>query len=328
VSSIRAPTVLVVADGLQGLEKELAAAVDWDVVTGKVDRLSTKSDIDAVVVGDTPPEQDGVALFRTARETAPTVPVLLAAHEPSPERVEAALRAGVTDYVQWDGSERDTDLLVARLRPSLTASPRDGATRAEFWAAVISDLTHDAKNPLNVVSGRLELLDIDEMHDEAMARSVDRVASLLDELSVLATLETPVTSTERVSLAECAKTVWSELSTGDAELVVQTERYVDADPYRLRVVLERLFENAAVHGGDGVTITLSETDDGFAVADDGPGISAEDREDLFDQGFSTTRYGEGYGLFVAHRGAVSHGWSITVGESDAGGARFEVTTDG
>jgi signal transduction histidine kinase len=327
VSRTTKPTILVVADGLAALADELAAAVDGDVVTGGVDRLSTESDIDAAVIGDTPPGQDGVALFRSARQTAPTVPVLLAAPEPAADRVETALRAGVTDYVEWDGNERDTELLAARLGASLTTPPRDGAIRAASWEAVVSDLAHDAKNPLNVVGGRLELLDIDEVHDEAMTRSVDRVASLLDDLSVLSTLETPVTDVERVSLPECARTVWSELVTDDAELAIETDRELEADPARLKLVLERLFENAVVHGGDGVTVTLGETADGFYVADDGPGIPAEDRAQVFDQGYSTTRYGEGYGLFVARRGVLGHGWSITAGESESGGARFDVATD-
>jgi signal transduction histidine kinase len=63
---------------------------------------------------------------------------------------------------------------------------------------------------------------------------------------------------------------------------------------------------------------------GFYVADDGVGIAPDERSDVFDPGFSTAEDGTGFGLTVVDRIVAGHGWTVSVGESAAGGARFEV----
>jgi len=63
---------------------------------------------------------------------------------------------------------------------------------------------------------------------------------------------------------------------------------------------------------------------GFYVADDGPGIPPGTRERAFDPGFTTDSDGTGLGLAIVHRIFEAHGWSVEVGESESGGARFVV----
>jgi signal transduction histidine kinase len=71
--------------------------------------------------------------------------------------------------------------------------------------------------------------------------------------------------------------------------------------------------------------TLSD-DEGFYVADDGPGIPAEEREAVFDAGYSTAEGGVGFGLAIVERVADAHGWEVRVTEGSDGGARFEVSS--
>ncbi|WP_342661900.1 ATP-binding protein [Halomicrobium katesii] len=47
---------------------------------------------------------------------------------------------------------------------------------------------------------------------------------------------------------------------------------------------------------------------------------------MFERGFTTSEEGTGFGLAIVDTIVRAHDWSITVGRSDAGGARFEVTT--
>ena len=75
--------------------------------------------------------------------------------------------------------------------------------------------------------------------------------------------------------------------------------------------------------------TLAEADDtttGFYVADDGPGIPAEDRQKVFERGYTTAKDGTGFGLAIVEDIATAHGWTVRATESDDGGARFEFTT--
>ncbi|PSP48852.1 hypothetical protein BRC75_05550 [Halobacteriales archaeon QH_7_69_31] len=74
---------------------------------------------------------------------------------------------------------------------------------------------------------------------------------------------------------------------------------------------------------EGLTVTLGSSPEGFYVADDGVGVPPEDRERVFESGYSTDEEGIGTGLAVVEDLATAHGWTVSVTESAAGGARFE-----
>ena len=62
---------------------------------------------------------------------------------------------------------------------------------------------------------------------------------------------------------------------------------------------------------------------GFYVADDGPGVPAGKREEVFDAGHTTSEPGTGFGLSIVSEIAAAHGWTVSVTDTDNGGARFE-----
>ncbi len=51
----------------------------------------------------------------------------------------------------------------------------------------------------------------------------------------------------------------------------------------------------------------------------------ENRDIVFDYGYTTRRGGTGYGLSIVARVAEAHGWPVRVTDGDAGGAWFEFT---
>jgi signal transduction histidine kinase len=103
---------------------------------------------------------------------------------------------------------------------------------------------------------------------------------------------------------------------------------VTADRDRLQQLLENLLRNAIQHGGDAVAIRLGPLGDrsGFYVEDDGDGITATERDEIFDSGYSTATDGTGFGLAIVAEIVDAHGWTIGITESDTGGARFEIET--
>ena len=198
--------------------------------------------------------------------------------------------------------------------------------RLEEFASIVS---HDLRNPLRVADGRLELArnECESAHIDDVAQALDRMDALIEDLLTLAREGHRVDETESVELATVATNSWETVDTAQATLETDTTRAVEADRSRLQQLFENLYRNAIEHGGDDVTVSVGAIDDGFYVADTGPGIPPPDREDVFEAGYSTSEDGTGLGLRIVERIADAHGWEITVTESEngEGGARFEFT---
>jgi PAS domain S-box-containing protein len=216
------------------------------------------------------------------------------------------------------------------------AELRERNDRLDEFASVVS---HDLRNPLNVAQGRLELAREEcscgaTEHLDAVAESHDRMAELVDDLLTLARQGRGVGETEPVDVGALARECWAGLGAGD--LVVVDTVTVDADRSRLRELLENLLRNAVEHAGPDPTVRvgpLSGADGsedvldgevrGFYVEDDGSGIPPDERDQVFEHGYSTDTDGTGFGLAIVGAVADAHGWDVRVTEGTAGGARFE-----
>ncbi|TKX79006.1 PAS domain S-box protein [Halorubrum sp. SD626R] len=194
----------------------------------------------------------------------------------------------------------------------------------EDFANVVS---HDLRSPLNVASGHLDLLaaECDSPHVDTIRNAHTRMQELIENILMLAKQGRSVDETEPVELDACASRSWETIDTGDATLAIATAKAIDADESRLRQLFGNLVRNAIEHGGDGVTVTVGDLDDGFYVADDGPGIPEDERSQVFEAGHTSTDDGTGFGLSIVQEIVDAHGWEVTVTESADGGARFEIT---
>ena len=191
-------------------------------------------------------------------------------------------------------------------------------------------LSHDLRNPLSVARGNLELLEEtgEEKHYETVNRALARIENLISDILTLAQTGDRISLSEydSVELATVAGNAWALLRTGDATLSIENTKTIEADASRLQQILENLFRNANEHGPDDVTVRVGLLSDepGFYVADDGPGVPPERREEVFEAEYSTKHDGTGFGLATISQIVDAHGWEIRIAESDAGGARFEL----
>ena len=194
--------------------------------------------------------------------------------------------------------------------------------RLDEFASIVS---HDLRNPMNVAQGHLELArETDEDHHfEAVESAHERMERLVDEVLALSRRGNTVADPAPVNLAHVAEDAWATVETDEMEFRVETDQTVVSDHRRLRALFENLFRNSVEHGGE--TVVVGDIPAGFYVADDGPGIPLEDRERVFEGGYSTDADGTGFGLAIVRRIAEAHDWQIRITESDDGGARFEFT---
>ena len=196
--------------------------------------------------------------------------------------------------------------------------------RLEEFTSVVS---HDLRNPLAIATGELELAqqECDSDRLDAVKQAHDRMERLIDDLLTLAREGESVLEIESVNHAETTIQCWQTVATEEATLLAETDRTIRADPARFRRLLENLLRNTVEHGGEDVRVTIGDMPDGFYVADDGPGISPNKREQVFESGYSTADVGTGIGLNIVSEITAAHDWSIRVTESEAGGARFVIT---
>jgi signal transduction histidine kinase len=227
------------------------------------------------------------------------------------------------------------------------------AARAEREGAMqkqrefVADASHELRTPLTSVLANLELLQASlgspgqaedrEIVDSAL-RSSRRMSRLVGDLLLLARADAGrLDKHRRCDLAEVAGDAAAEAAPlmGDRTLTVDNDRplRVEGSPDELHRMVLNLLDNAARHTPAGAHVGLGlREEDGEAVvevSDDGPGIPAAMRQQVFDrfvrgEGPADTARGTGTGLGLAIVSAVaeSHGGSVEVAESEAGGALF------
>lgn len=187
-------------------------------------------------------------------------------------------------------------------------------------------VSHDLGNPLNLAAGRLEIArdELESEHLDHVKKGLGEIDSLADEGLTFVRAGRKIKERAPVELEAIADDCWETSGDERGHLsVVPVTIYGESE--RLRMILNQLFENALVHNGGEVTVTVGPLDGrGFYVEDDGRGIPEDERELVFDRGYTTASDRDGHGLALVDEIANAHGWSVGLG--DAEGTRIEIET--
>ena len=214
-------------------------------------------------------------------------------------------------------------------------------TQEEF----ISIVSHELRTPVAGVLGFLQTTmdHWDSMTDTERFNALRRSASnarrlqgltrdVLDSQSVesgrMSYVKSDADLREEVSVAvEAARALYPRL---DIEAVIETDHVpVVIDVDRIQQVLTNLLDNAAKASPPSgrVEVRLWRDDDRamVSVSDQGPGLSADLHERVFDKfvrGRESSVSGTGLGLYIARQILVAHDGSISVESGPEGGATF------
>jgi signal transduction histidine kinase len=252
----------------------------------------------------------------------------------------------LTDRLEGDFDAGDEAMLVQLAQTASVALENVRLYRAAQDAAsarddVLAIVSHDLRNPLNVVGMSAALLRT-TLNESATApsanclplvqrieRNVGRMNRLIDDLLDASRVDTGKLSVQlkpEKSSALVMDAVESALPIAEAQHTrlqtdgLDTTLVVRADRDRILQVFANLVGNALKFvPKEGGRVTLSVAIDGnrarFSVIDNGPGIPPEHQEHLFERywkGSSASRDGAGLGLFISKGILDAHGGEMRV----------------
>lgn len=197
--------------------------------------------------------------------------------------------------------------------------------RLESFAGM---LAHELRNPLTIAQiYHPQEQPSDEDAAKHVENALDRIEEMIDILLVTVHGSKADIDYEPVAIADIARDSWEDLAVQmeTADLVIDTNQTIRADPVHIEHLFRNLFRNSIEHGGEDVTVEVGDLADGFYIQDDGLGIPDDAREDVRKAGFTTKADGIGLGLTFVNQFTDLYDWQWRITDSEVDGARFEFT---
>ncbi len=218
----------------------------------------------------------------------------------------------------------------------------------QLKSRLFANISHEFRTPLSLIKGPVDLvLRDDDVGDDVkqklnvVQRNSVRLTQLIDSVSELARLDAGKVSLKvragdltehlRIIAASFESLAQSRGCTFNVSITADSEpRYYDPDI--IETILYNLLSNAFKYAPEG-TVELTyqyEADQAsISVADDGPGLSEEDQQRVFDRYFRVENHqqqveGIGIGLAVSHELAKLHHGHLSVKSELGKGSTFSL----
>lgn len=238
--------------------------------------------------------------------------------------------------VRLEPAAEDPTALIVLIRDlSQVRELEEQLKRSERLAALgrlSAGVAHEIRNPLSSIRGLAQYLKgkMDPDSEEAgyaqvMIGEADRLNRVVTDLLAYARPKPPSLAPADLSavVSNVVELTRPQAEERGVELAFEgggqpLEMNVDSD--QITQVVLNLVLNALDSGGGKVKISLVADRDAalLQVADDGPGVSPEDRDHIFDPFFTTKDQGSGLGLAISLRIVEEHGGTLNLAERSAG----------
>ena len=228
-----------------------------------------------------------------------------------------------------------TDLLAAQ-EQSLQSE------RLATIGRTITGLAHESRNALQRIQAGLEMLELELEHYADARRDLDSIQRATHDLNNLLeevrSYAAPIhLHLELASLPDIWARVWRHLEVARQgrevtliESQTEGDMTVKLDVLRIEQVFRNLFENSLAAATDPVRIWIDcvrgpDNELRITVGDNGPGMSVEQREKVFEPFYTTKSTGTGLGMAIVQRIIQSHRGRIEAGDDPSlGGAVFTI----
>lgn len=231
---------------------------------------------------------------------------------------------------------------LAELSESFSIMARSIEKRSEYIRSFATHVSHEFKTPLTAIQGSVELLleHLDTMTDEEKQRflgniqdDTTRLKRLVDRLLELARADMAESLDVSADLMAALQTISGAYT--EKGLSVKIDNRTGQEMFQIpmsdeaaRTILKNLLDNSVAHGATEAAITINQEEQALRLVyrDNGPGISAANREKLFTPFFTTRRDsgGTGLGLCIVKSLLENHHGDIRLLPGKTG-ACFELT---
>jgi signal transduction histidine kinase len=234
----------------------------------------------------------------------------------------------------WRNVSKTADLQIRLVR----ASELNSHLREMNLAA--AGLAHETRNPLNIIRGFAQMISkqpdtLPEIREKSRG-IVDETDKVTAQLNEFINYSRPrEVRRSKIALNSAINEVVHTLTHDIEEKKLRVETggepiAIEADDQLLRQVLFNLVINAiqAVEMNGQIQISarrLSATEAALEIRDDGPGVPADRRQEIFKPYFTTNQKGTGLGLAVVQQIVLAHGWEIQCLANEPKGALFRIT---
>jgi signal transduction histidine kinase len=198
---------------------------------------------------------------------------------------------------------------------------------------MLAAISHDLRTVLTRLKLRAEFIDDPQQRDKAVA-DIDEMRAMLDASLSFARDDTAEEARTSVDLSSLLQSLCDDLSDAGSKVAYDgpSRLAYRSQPVAMRRAFANLIGNALKYGGE-ADVTAAGDARGVTVeiADRGPGIPADMREQVFAPFFrlegsrSRDTGGTGLGLSVARGIVRRHGGDITLHDRDGGGLLARVT---
>jgi signal transduction histidine kinase len=260
---------------------------------------------------------------------------------PRVETVHAGHALLMLSESHMDRVARDTaEPLLEDILANLTVASA-AERRSQHLDVGLALTAHEVRGPLIGVMAILDRLSMTAgVDDRALLgrsrRQLDQLAHLVEGLLRWAVAEEQLDlqPTDLIEVIDDAIDMASE-ETGSRRIILKAPRslMVEAAPHHLRAAVTNILRNALVYSPRGSTVAVAVNSVGgdalVSIRDRGGGVSAEERENIFDPFIrGSARYlartGNGLGLFVTRRIMRAHGGEAWLGASGPNGSTFHL----
>ncbi|HWX21867.1 MAG TPA: HAMP domain-containing sensor histidine kinase [Candidatus Binatia bacterium] len=240
----------------------------------------------------------------------------------------------VSSGLAWGNLVKSSGLQIRLVRAS------ELNTHLKEMNLAAAGLAHETRNPLNIIRGLAQMISKrPETAPEIQQKSrdiideADKVAAQLNEfINYSRPREVRRTRLALGSVVnEVIRALNYDLEEKKIALQVEGEQLnVEADEQLLRQALFNLILNAiqAADGNGEIRVRAEKrtaTEALLEVRDNGPGVPAERRTEIFKPYFTTQKRGTGLGLAVVQQIVLAHGWEIECLPNEPKGAVFRIT---